>query len=82
MPAFVGLDVSQREAAVCFLLGDGGEPAPRWTVPNSQPGADALIARLAALAQTHAVPVLQVLVFLLNRVMHWFGVVNHAPAAE
>lgn len=60
MPAFVGLDVSQREAAVCFLLGDGGEPAPRWTVPNSQPGADALIARLAALAQTHAVDALRI----------------------
>ena len=60
MPAFVGLDVSQQEAAVCFLLGDGREPAPRWTVPNSQPGADALIARLAALAQTHAVDELRI----------------------
>lgn len=60
MPAFVGLDVSQQEAAVCFLLGDGGEPAPRWTVPNSQPGADALSARLAALAQTHAVDELRI----------------------
>lgn len=60
MPAFVGLDVSQQEAAVCFLLGDGGEPAPRWTVPNSQPGAAALIARLAGLAQEHAVDELRV----------------------
>src|SRR5215218_8636147 len=60
MPAFVGLDVSQREAVVCFLLGDGGEPAPRWTVPNSQPGADALIARLATLAQAHAVDALRI----------------------
>ncbi len=60
MPAFVGLDVSQQEAAVCFLLGDGGEPAPRWTVPNSQPGADALVGRLAALAQAHAVGELRI----------------------
>ena len=60
MPAFVGLDVSQQEAAVCFLLGDGSEPAPRWAVPNSQPGADALIARLAALAQAHAVDELRI----------------------
>src|SRR3954454_16030838 len=60
MPAFVGLDVSQREAAVCFLLGDGGEPAPRGTAPTSQPGADALIARLVALAQAHAVDELRI----------------------
>ncbi|HEY8601004.1 MAG TPA: IS110 family transposase [Thermomicrobiales bacterium] len=60
MPAFVGLDVSQREAAVCFLLGDGGARAPRWTGPNSQPGADALIARLVALAQAHAVDELRI----------------------
>jgi transposase len=60
MPAFVGLDVSQQEAAVCFLLGDGREPAPRWTVPNSQPGADGLVAHLAALAEAHAVDELRI----------------------
>ncbi len=60
MAAFIGLDVSQQEAAVCFLLGDGGEPAPRWTVANSQPGAEALIARLAGLARQHAVDELRI----------------------
>ena len=60
MPAFVGLDVSQQEAAVCFLLGDGREPAPRWTVANSQPGADALVERLAALAREHGVDELRI----------------------
>jgi transposase len=60
MPAYVGLDVSQQEAAVCFLLGDGSEPVPRWTVPNTQPGAEALTARLAALARQHAVDGLRV----------------------
>jgi transposase len=81
MPAFVGLDVSQREAAVCFLLGDGGEPAPRWTVPNSQPGADALIARLAALAQAHAVDELRIGMEATS--LYWWhlaGALQDAPA--
>ena len=81
MPAFVGLDVSQREAAVCFLLGDGGEPAPRWTVANSQPGADALIDRLAALAQTHAVDELRIGMEATG--LYWWhlaGALKDAPA--
>jgi transposase len=81
MPAFVGLDVSQQEAAVCFLLGDGGEPVPRWTVPNSQPGADALIARLAALAQTHAVGGLRIGMEATG--LYWWhlaGALKDAPA--
>src|SRR4029079_4268410 len=36
--AYVGLDVSQDAASVCFLLTDGAEPVPRWTIPNTQPG--------------------------------------------
>lgn len=52
--AYVGLDVSRDDVCVCFLLPDGSEPVKRWTVPNTQPGAEALIARLVALAQTHA----------------------------
>jgi len=32
MLSYIGLDVSQQEAAVCSLLGDGREPVPRWTV--------------------------------------------------
>ena len=52
--AYVGLDVSQDEAVVCFLLADGREPVARWAVANSHPGADALVARLAELAQTAA----------------------------
>ena len=47
--AFVGLDVSQDSARLCFLLADGEEPQPRWTIPNTQPGADALCAELARL---------------------------------
>jgi transposase len=58
--AFVGLDVSQDDASVCFLLADGKEPVPGWTIPNTQPGADALASRLAELAQTYQVDRLRI----------------------
>ena len=48
-PAFVGVDVSQDSARVCFLLADGEEPRPRWSIPNTQPGAADLSAELARL---------------------------------
>lgn len=60
MPAYVGLDVSQGEATGCFLLADGREPGPRWTVPNTQLGAGDLILRLSGLAQTHGVDELRI----------------------
>lgn len=58
--AFVGLDVSQADARVCFLLADGAEPQPRWTIPNTQPGADALSADLAGLCQRHQIDQLRI----------------------
>lgn len=58
--AYVGLDVSQDEAVACVLLADGREPVPRWAVPNSQPGADALVGRLAELAERHGLGELRV----------------------
>src|SRR5689334_5116419 len=58
--AFVGLDVSQADARVCFLLADGAEPRPRWTVPNTQPAADALSGELARLCQLHQVDTLRI----------------------
>jgi Transposase IS116/IS110/IS902 family/Transposase len=58
--AYVGLDVSQDDASVCFLLGDGSEPVPAWTIPNTQPGADALATRLAHLAQTYHIDQLRI----------------------
>ena len=58
--AYVGLDVSQDDARVCFLLTDGVEPVPRWSVPNTQPGADALATTLAGLAQTYHVDQLRI----------------------
>jgi len=53
--AFVGLDVSQDSARICFLLADGSEPRSRWTVPNTQPGAEALSAELAHLSTLYHV---------------------------
>jgi transposase len=58
--AFIGLDVSQDDASVCFLLADGSEPVPAWTIPNTQPGADALATTLAQLAQTYQVDQLRI----------------------
>jgi len=58
--AYVGLDVSQDAASVCFLLTDGAEPVPRWTIPNTQPGADTLAATLAELAPRYRVDQLRI----------------------
>jgi Transposase/Transposase IS116/IS110/IS902 family len=58
--AFVGLDVAQDDASVCFLLSDGKEPVPRWTIPNTQPGADALATTLAQLAQHYQIDQLRI----------------------
>jgi transposase len=58
--AFVGLDLSQADAHVCFLLADGSEPTTRWTVPNTQPGADALSQTLAGLAHHYAITDLRI----------------------
>lgn len=47
---YLGLDVSQAEVVACLLLPDGHEAVRRWTVPNTQPGAEALAHRVAVLA--------------------------------
>ena len=58
--AYLGLDISQADVSVCFLLGDGHEPGPRWTIPNSQPGGEQLSACLAHLCHTHHVDELRI----------------------
>jgi len=58
--AYLGLDISQADVSVCFLLGDGHEPGPRWTIPNSQSGGEQLSACLAQLGQTHQVDELRI----------------------
>jgi transposase len=50
---YVGLDVSQAEVVVCVLLPDGREATRRWRVANTQPGAEDVARRLAALAHEH-----------------------------
>lgn len=51
--ALLGLDLSQDEIVACLILGSGQEVTSRWSVPNNQPGAEALAERLAALAKQH-----------------------------
>src|SRR6266536_2654239 len=58
--AYLGLDVSQKSARVCFLLADGEEPRPRWTIPNTQPGAEALSCELARLCFLYQVDQLRI----------------------
>ena len=64
--AFVGLDVSLDDASVCFLLADGSEPVPRWSIPNTQPGAEELSARVARLARTEQVDQLRIGIYTGN----------------
>jgi transposase len=42
--------VSQAEVVACLLLPDGREAVRRWSVPNTQPGAEALAQRAVLLA--------------------------------
>jgi len=60
MPAYVGLDISQETVVACVVLADGREPVRRWSVPNTQPGADALAGRLAEIAAEHGVDTLRI----------------------
>ena len=54
-PALLGLDVSQAEVVACLLLPDGREATRRWTVANSQSGAQALAERVREVATQHNV---------------------------
>src|SRR5829696_7100801 len=58
--AYLGLDVAHDSARVCFLLADGAEPGPRWIIPNSQPGADALSEELHRLCLLYHVEQLRI----------------------
>ncbi len=58
--AYLGLDISQADVSVCFLLADGREPVPRWTVANSQPGADSLSNTVAQLCHSQQVAELRI----------------------
>ncbi len=81
MLGYVGIDISQDEAVVCFLLADGKEPVPRWGVPNSQPGADALVTKLVGLAQAHGVTELRLAMEATG--LYWWhlaGVLKDAAA--
>jgi transposase len=51
----LGLDVSQAEVVACLLLPEGQEGTRRWTVANSQSGAQALAERVREVAVQHGV---------------------------
>lgn len=77
--AFVGLDISQADAHVCFLLADGSEPGPRWTTPNTHPGAETLAQSLAQLAQQHAITELRIAMEATG--LLWWHLAQHLRAA-
>jgi transposase len=58
--AALGLDISQAEVMACLLLADGSEVVPRWTIPNSLPGALALAERVQALAKAQGIKELRI----------------------
>lgn len=76
--AFVGLDVRQADAHGCFLLADGSEPTPRWTITNTQPGAEALGQTLAQLAQQHAITELRIGMEATG--LRWWHLAQHLRA--
>jgi transposase len=53
MKGIVGLDVGSDTVSVCVLDETGIELCPRWEIPNSEGGAEALVTRLASLAVEH-----------------------------
>ncbi len=54
-PALLGLDVSQAEVVACLLLPEGQEATRRWSVANSQSGAQALAERVREVVARHGV---------------------------
>jgi transposase len=79
--AYLGLDISQADVSVCFLLADGGEPVPRWTVANTQPGAEGLSVTVAQLCQAHQITELRIGVEATGLLWwHLVGVLNTTPA--
>jgi hypothetical protein len=58
--AALGLDISQAEVTACLLVADGSEVVPRWTIPNSLPGAQALAERVQALAKAQGIQELRI----------------------
>ena len=58
--AALGLDISQAEVMTCLLLADGSEVVPRWTIPNSLPGAQALVEQVQALAKAQGIQELRI----------------------
>ena len=47
----VGLDVSQKSVATCFLLDDGTEPVKRFSFEHNPAGVDKLVAKINAAAE-------------------------------
>ena len=47
---FVGLDVSQKSVAACFVLEDGTEPVKRFGFPHNPAGVETLVSKINATA--------------------------------
>jgi len=47
---FVGLDVSQKSVAACFLLDDGTEPIKRFSFDHNLAGVDRLVAKIVSVS--------------------------------
>ena len=58
--AALGLAIRQAEVTACFLLPDGQELVPRWTLPNRLPGAQALAERVQTWAKAQGITHLRI----------------------
>lgn len=57
---YLGLDVSLEEVTACLLGADGGEVCRRWSIPNTQSGAEALSERVGTLAAEQGIDRLRI----------------------
>lgn len=48
---YVGLDISQKSVATCFILDDGSEPVKRFSFEHNPAGVDKLVAKINATAE-------------------------------
>lgn len=57
---YVGLDLSMKSAAACFLLDDGTEPIRRFTITQNPAGVDNLVRRIVDIASARDIASLKI----------------------
>ena len=82
---FVGIDISSRENVVCFLRFGVQQPIKTFSVPNSQPGAQALalsIENYILEQQNHKDALSRVVVALESTSYYGIYIANYLSSCE